>query len=349
MAQPITIPDCAKKLLEFLYPTVDWSRVTFFSGLPWWVASGTTAITIPDPLSALGYRVYLGANTNFCDDATINTIVHESFHLQQFMGGDGGYGLGFVRWGFFNYFVCHFANGYDNNPFEQQAYAQEKAFRLCHTIKVCDCKSGKPEFNPAALDALAKCNSDLVIRKPTTPSCASSWWAFLLALIVVPILAILVFIAHLIDLLNCTYLQSQMRQCIEWAQQTREQCNEWADQGYQQCNQWADQGYQQCNQWADQGYSTCSQWADQGYNVCCDWWPCSWLCDAFVWITNIVCVLTIWITNMVCVLSVWIANVVCVVSVWIANVVCILWVTIIEMICVVWIVVIRTILFCWWR
>lgn len=77
MAQPIDIPDCVKELLAFLYPTVDWSRVTFYSGLPWWVASGTSAITIPDPIGVLGYRVYLGDNTNFCDDATINTIVHE--------------------------------------------------------------------------------------------------------------------------------------------------------------------------------------------------------------------------------------------------------------------------------
>ncbi len=331
MATPIEIPDCAKKLLQFLYPTADWSRVTFFSGLPSWVtlfSPNTSAITLPDPLGLWGYRVYLGGNTDFCSYATLNTLVHECFHVQQFTGIGGGYGAGLLRPGLFKYIVCFFASecDYENNPYEIAAVAQETAFAACHKITVCDCATGEPVFNPAALDAIKACNDNLIVREPRVPECGT-WWAFLLALIVVPILAVLAFIVHLIDLLDCTYLQVQSQQCRDWGTATR-----------QECSAWADHGYAQCTQWTDEGYSACSQWADWGSNHCCDWWPCSWACDALVWVSS-------W----VCVASVWISNLVCRASVWIANMVCIAWTWIVEAICLVWITILRTILLCWWR
>ncbi len=327
MATPIAIPDCAKKLLLVLYPTVDWSLVMFFSGLPWWVASGTAAITLPNPLGIGGYRIYLGASTDFCDQATINTLVHEAFHVQQFTGIAGGYGVGFLRPGFFKYFVCFFSNKfkYEDNPYEKEAYAHEDAFIACN-IKPCDCSTGQPVYNPTTPDDIVACNPDLIVRKPRIPDCGT-WWAFLLALVVVPILAILAFIGHLFDYWNCVYLQMQAQQCREWGISRR-----------QECSAWADQGYEQCTEWADEGYSACSQWADWGSSHCCDWWPCSWACKVLVWVSN-------W----VCVVSVWIANVVCHVSVWIVNMVCIAWTWIVVAICLIWTTILRTILLCWWR
>ncbi len=326
MATPIEVPDCVRKLLEFLYPTVDWDRVIFFSGLPWWVSSTTAAITIPNPLGLSGYRVYLGDNTDFCKKASLNTIVHEAFHVQQFMGIAGGYGIGWLRPGFFKYFVCLFASGYEDSPYEEAAYAQESAFDKCHTVPVCDCTSGEPIFNPVGLEVLKTCNEKLIVTKPRVPSCGK-WWSFLLALLVVPLLAILLFFAHLLDLLSCTYLQFQSQQCIDWGTSARDECN-----------QWADQGHEECTQWADEGYNTCSQWADWGYNNCCTWWPCSWGCQALVWVSNMVCVATVWV-----------AHLVCHVAIWVANFVCLLWVSIIEVICLIWVTVLRTILLCWWR
>ena len=331
MATPITIPDCARKLLEFLYPTVDWNAVIFFSGRPWWLSSQYGAITIPNPLGVCGYRIYLGDNVDFCDDSTINTIVHEGFHVQQFTAAFGGCGVGIIRPGLMQYLVCFFSAGfvYEDNQYEKDAYEQENAFAKCHTIKVCDCATGKPVYNPDALGALKKCNENLIVVRPRVPRCGT-WWAWLLALLALPFgiaLAIIAFIVHLFDLFNCQYLQIQSQQCAQWGQSARDQCN-----------QWADQGHDQCNDWRDDGYTTCSQWGTSASSSCCTWWPCSWGCKALVWVFTQICTATVWVVSMVCHGVIWIANIVCVV-----------WVTIIEVVCLIWMFVIRTILLCWWR
>lgn len=389
MANPITIPDCARKLLEFLYPTVDWNGVMFFSGMPGW-ASDADALTIPNPLGSCGYRIYLGKNTDFCKLATITTIVHEGFHVQQFTGIAGGCGAGFMRPVFFQYFVCFFAEylprliaylggklvpggptslaqvynqAYYANPFEQAAYAQQDAFVLCQGVD--DDPNNLPNSNPPKI-VVCVCTKGEPVFDPaaldsfkvcnenlivTRPRIprCGTWWSWLLAFVVVSILAVLAFLFHLFDLLHCKYLEMQSLQCIQWGQSARQQCSDWADQGYSACSEWADQGYQACTEFTDQGYNVCQQTADWGYNACCDWAPCSWFCKLLVWISNIVCVLSVWVANLVCTISVWIANLVCIVTIWIAHLVCILWVTIVEIVCVVWMFVIRTILFCWWR
>lgn len=368
MATPITLPQCAQELLDRLYPTVDWSRVIFLSGLPWWTTSGTAAITLPDPIDAWRFRVYLGDDTDFCDPNTLTTLVHEAMHVAQFMAAGGGIGLGFYRPGFIAYFACHFAHGYDNNPFEVQADEQDKKFRHCYGAnRVCDCSGGEPTFDPAALEGLVACDETLVKREVRTPFCPTLWW--FLALPLVLIIAILGFIGHIFDQVHCHLLRQQFDKCIAWGTLKRAQCNAWAtqafqqcsvweDQGYAACSQWVDEGYSTCSEWADEGYSTCSQWADQGYNACCTWWPCSWGCKALVWISNMVCVATIWVTNMVCKATVWISNMVCKATVWISalvckvwvwvsRLVCVLWTWILEIICLVWTVVIAFVLLCW--
>lgn len=350
MAQPIILPDCAQKLLAFLYPNVDWTRVIFYSGMPFWVSSSTVGLTIPDPLSMSAFRVYL-RNTDFCIDTgtesdPISALVHEAFHIQQFMGSvGGGYGSGWLRPGFFNYLVCWISCGFSTdenagNAFEDGAYQQEHCFRACrqNQPKVCDCASGTPVFNPAGLNALGACHgkpdckNPLIVREPRVPTGdCGPWWAVLGGYILATLIILLLVGAgtffSLPDLLNCKYLEIRSRQCAQWGRNAR-----------RQCNQWADQGHNQCNDWRDDGYTACREYADWGYNACCNWAPCSWFCNAFVWITNIVCVLSVWVVNMVCHAVIWIVNIVCVA-----------WVTFIEVVCLLWIFVIRTILLCWWR
>ncbi len=351
MATIIQLPDCAKELLAFLYPAVDWSRVAFFSGLPWYAqlfSPNTDAITLPDPIGGSAYRIYLGSNTDFCLSSTLETLVHEAFHIQQFMSIAGGYGAGFFRPGFIGYLICFMQHGfkYDDNPYEIDAYAQESAFRQCNTVPVCDCSTGGPVFNPAGLDVLKSCNPKLIIERGSAPSCGS-WWSAPLGVILAIILAVLGFLGHLLDRANCTLLKMQQRQCSKWGATTRTECQQWADQGYSQCTTWADEGYSQCTTWADEGYSACSQWSTQASSSCCTWWPCSWGCKALVWVFTQVCTATVWVANLVCKVTVWIANIVCTVSVWIANVVCILWSVVTQLICLVWTTFWRIVLFCW--
>lgn len=347
MAQPIDLPDCAKRLLQFLYPTVDWSRVTFFSGLPYWASSDTTGITIPDPLGLSGFNVYLGKYTDFCDDDAISQLVHESFHIQQFMGIGLGYGVGWMRPSFYKYFVCFLSgldfrhhtiseaisniseaisNAYYDNPFEVAAYAQEAAFRNCYSVKACDCTTGKPVFNPAALDNLKTCNESLIVTKPIVPHCGR-WWVYVFALLLAPFVALIGFLMNLNELLDCEYLKVKSQQCAQWGKNVR-----------RECSQWADHGYHQCNKWADEGYSVCGKWSTFATSHCCTWKPCSWFCKVLVWVTTTICTLAVWIPNLVCKLTVWIV-----------NLVCILWTWLVESICLFWLTFWRIFFLCWLR
>jgi hypothetical protein len=346
MATVIVLPDCALRLLERLYPTVDWNRVTFLSGLPFWVSSATSAITLPDPIDAWRFRIYLGSNTDFCQASDMATLVHEAMHIAQFMSVGNGYGPGFFRPAFIGYFACHFAHGYDANPYELQADEQEDRFNACYGKNpVCDCLTGTPVFDDAALAGLVACDERLVIRSPRAPMCPGLWW--LLALPVVATLALLVFIVHWFDRVRCTLIRKQFTNCIQWGQTAQTTCQQWGQQTVEKCLQWADQSYERCDKWADEGYNQCSEWADQGYNSCCTWWPCSWGCKALVWISNIVCVATIWVTNMVCKVSVWVTSLVCILTALVTVLVCLVVTILIQLICLIWMVFWSLVLFCW--
>lgn len=351
MSTPITLPDCAQKLIERLYPTVDWNRVTFLKGLPWWQFIGS-AITLPDPLDPWRFRVYLGNDTDFCSSVppapeALSTLVHEAYHIAQFMSVAGGYGIGFLRPGFVAYFACHFAYGsYEKNPFEVIAKEQERErFKPCYLhSKVCNCATGGPVFDAAALDDLVACNPELVVERPVAPRCRA-WQP--LAYLLIGLFASFGIFAHLFDRVQCKWLKQVSQECRKWGQETRAECVQWAETSSEQCTQWADQGYEQCNDWADEGYETCGQWADWGYNACCTWWPCSWGCKALVWISNVVCVALVWVSKMVCKLLVWISNVVCQVTVFVVSLVCLVLVTIVQLVCQIWATVTRFVLLCW--
>jgi hypothetical protein len=346
MSTPISLPTCAQNLLDRIYPTVDWSRVIFLSGLPYWASSATVAITLPDPIDPWRFRVYLGAQTDFCDPDTLASLVHEGHHVAQFMSIANGYGFGFFRPAFIAYFACWMAHGYDDNPFEVAAYDYEKRFAACYKKnRVCDCSSGAPVFNPDALKGLVACDETLVVREIRAPLCRGLWW--LLAFPFVFLLAIIAFLGHLFDGVHCVLIKQQFDKCLKQGLISWQECALWGQTTFQQCTQWADQGYNQCNEWADEGYNQCSEWADWGYDACCDWAPCSWFCKVLVWISNWVCVATVWITNLVCKVSIWISVWVCLVTVWVTVLICLLWKTITQLVCLIWTTITYFVLFCW--
>ena len=87
------------ELLKNLYPQVDWKRVEFFEGLPWFtgiIAPFVTAQALPHFYSFSKYRIYL---IRFDESRAqcLADIVHEGFHVLQAMQFSKGYGLGFLR------------------------------------------------------------------------------------------------------------------------------------------------------------------------------------------------------------------------------------------------------------
>ena len=125
------------RILYDLYPNVNWKRVDFYEGLPWFtpmVAPYVTAQALPRFYSFGGFRIYL---RKFDESRAqcIADIVHEAFHIMQAMHYWKGYGIGFFR-GFMVYYIALFMKyGYRQNPFEIPAYDQEYMFlHYCERI-----------------------------------------------------------------------------------------------------------------------------------------------------------------------------------------------------------------------
>ncbi len=123
-------------LLKNLYPSVDWNRVDFYEGLPWFtpfIAPYVTAQALPQFYSFSRYRIYL---KKFDESRAqcLADIVHEGYHVMQAMQFWNGYGIGFFR-GLMLYYNALFVKyGYRSNPFEITAHDQEYRF-LDYCIK----------------------------------------------------------------------------------------------------------------------------------------------------------------------------------------------------------------------
>ncbi|MBA3665683.1 MAG: hypothetical protein H0W61_15975 [Bacteroidetes bacterium] len=151
------------RLLHNLYPSVDWSRVDFYEGLPWFtplVAPYVSAQALPHFYSFSRYRIYL-KKYDESRGQCIADIVHEAYHILQSMQFANGYGVGFFR-GFMIYYNALFVKyGYRQNPFEITAYNQEYRF-----LEYCN-KNGiaaiSPPLKPDAFDDIKK-ESTLVFK-----------------------------------------------------------------------------------------------------------------------------------------------------------------------------------------
>ncbi|HLG03234.1 MAG TPA: hypothetical protein VI731_06540 [Bacteroidia bacterium] len=152
------------KLLADLYPTIDWSRVDFYEGLPWFtpiIAPYVTAQALPQFYSFSRYRIYL---RKFDESRAqcLADIVHEGMHVFQAMHFFRGYGFGILR-GFTVLYSAVFArHGYRNNNFEIPAYDQEFGF-----LKYCEEKHQHgivPKIDTSVLTGISS-RSSLVIHK----------------------------------------------------------------------------------------------------------------------------------------------------------------------------------------
>jgi hypothetical protein len=118
------------QLLRDLYPNVNWNRVEFYEGLPWFtpaVAPYVTCQALPQFYSFSKFRIYI---KKFDEGRArcLADIVHEAFHVMQAMHFARGYGFGFFRIWMLYYVAVFMKHGYRQNPFEVPAYDQEFRF-----------------------------------------------------------------------------------------------------------------------------------------------------------------------------------------------------------------------------
>lgn len=124
------VSETTLQLLKDLYPRVDWSRVSFHEGLPWFtpaVAPYVTAQALPDFYSLGRYKIYI-KKMDESRAQCLADIVHEGYHIMQAMEFWKGYGFGFFRGMMVYYNALFLKHGYRSNPFEVPAFDQEFRF-----------------------------------------------------------------------------------------------------------------------------------------------------------------------------------------------------------------------------
>jgi hypothetical protein len=152
------------QLLKDIYPTVDWNRVNFYEGLPWFtpfIAPYVSAQALPHFYSFGRFNIYL---KKFDESRAqcLSDIVHEGLHVVQGMNFWKGYGFGMLR-GFTVYYSALFVKyGYRNNSFEVSAYDQE--FRFLDFCEKHFQHGIEPPINIIALKNISQ-DTSLVFRK----------------------------------------------------------------------------------------------------------------------------------------------------------------------------------------
>jgi hypothetical protein len=141
-----------QRLLHQMYPEIDWSKVEFNAGLPWFMHF-TFAIGTALPHSYNGQRVHICLRDK--DRRSLNErlciMVHEAFHIQQYhdlesmTSGSWGWGYNrrfmryYIGWYFQTLWEALFEDkmtwkdakqhAYRQHPMERTAYFHEGIFR----------------------------------------------------------------------------------------------------------------------------------------------------------------------------------------------------------------------------
>jgi hypothetical protein len=125
-----SLSESTMTLLKDIYPSIDWKRVDFYEGLPWftpYIAPYVTAQALPQFYSVHRYSIYI-RKIDESRAQCLADIIHEGYHILQAMHLWKGYGIGFFR-GLMIYYIALFPKyGYRQHPFEVPAYDQEYRF-----------------------------------------------------------------------------------------------------------------------------------------------------------------------------------------------------------------------------
>jgi len=81
------------QLLSKVYPTLDFNRIYFFNGMPWFMKHAfAIGITLPGTYNLSGINIYLDGCYQRSTEG-LCLIVHELFHGLQYKDLHGGYGI----------------------------------------------------------------------------------------------------------------------------------------------------------------------------------------------------------------------------------------------------------------
>ncbi|MCH2046222.1 MAG: hypothetical protein MK212_19055 [Saprospiraceae bacterium] len=84
LAEPFALDIREVQLLAFLYPKVDWSKVRYFKGLPWFAKKGfASAMAIPSTYTFNHVHIHF-KEFDPKKPYQLVTLVHEAFHVLQY-------------------------------------------------------------------------------------------------------------------------------------------------------------------------------------------------------------------------------------------------------------------------
>ena len=177
--EQIFLPKCVRELLEFVYPDVDWDRVSFHEGMPHVVGvTDKSAITLPHPFRLNRIQIFFKPEKwDPCSCDGLGLIVHEGYHVLQIQGILDGFGLGLLNPTTILYLACWADNGfsYEGHPAEDEAYGiagkPDSLFETCCRSLAdlpCDCRCNPPSLNEVGLQDF-KANCDKIVQQSSGP------------------------------------------------------------------------------------------------------------------------------------------------------------------------------------
>lgn len=125
MPDPIDLPACLLDAYKSLFPELDFKKLRFFRGTPWYLPRSMTGFALPASLGIGTVNIYIrGDMYEPCSKKTFLLLAHELVHALQFQ--QSGPGVGLFHFGLANYIACAVAagsfGGDPDNPAEREAY-----------------------------------------------------------------------------------------------------------------------------------------------------------------------------------------------------------------------------------
>jgi len=136
----IDLPACLLDAYKLLFPKLNFGKLTFFRGTPWYLPRAMTGFAFPASLGIGTVNVYVREDMyEPCSKKTFLLIAHELVHALQFQ--QSGPGVGLFNLGLANYMACALATGSflgdRDHPAEREAYDYADGTAPIGSLRAC--------------------------------------------------------------------------------------------------------------------------------------------------------------------------------------------------------------------